>query len=430
MGGNDQGGQRTHNQDAACAVCQSDNAGDIYVQWGRGQSCSNGHERMYSGYTMANRLNEAGKSEYVCVDYEKQYTTSSESRDEHSHDWYMAETRMGLDENIYPTGSEVPCSVCLAPRSTFVRWGKKDCGNDAETLYPGFAASESRHHQGSGYNALCLHTKPELNPTRNWQNGNSAEIRSIEYWSYNRNDQNKANLVPNDSREKDASCALCMAKEEGEVYVQWGRATSCSNQHKTMYNGLIMASHWSDDWKGEYVCVDPAMEVHKYTGPIGERDKGHTHRWYTTDATASSLDTAKYKKDQDLGCSVCLAPKKNVFVAWGKKECPDKDAQDLLYTGQVAGGKYDRRGSGANQLCLHNLPQSVQNANNRYEHHQSRIYGVEYWQNGKQLSRKNHQKDAACAVCSTKAVGETYVQWGRQTCTANYKEGTVNHTVV
>jgi hypothetical protein len=63
-----------------------------------------------------------------------------------------------------------------------------------------------------------------------------------------------------------------------------------------MYTGLIMASHWIDDWKGEYVCVDPAMEVHKYTGNIGERDKGHTHRWFTTDATASSLDTAKYKK--------------------------------------------------------------------------------------------------------------------------------------
>jgi hypothetical protein len=79
---------------------------------------------------------------------------------------------------------------------------------------------------------------------------------------------------------------------------------------------------------------------------------------------------------------------------------------------------------------LHNLPQSVKDANNRYQHHPSRIYGVEYWQNGKQLSRKNHQKDAACAVCSTKAVGETYVQWGRQTCAANYKEGTVNHKVV
>jgi hypothetical protein len=141
------------------------------------------------------------------------------------------------------------------------------------------------------------------------------------------------------------------------------------------------------------------------------------------------LDTKKYTRDKDIGCSVCLAPKKNVFVAWGKNECPDKGSQSLLYAGQVAASHYAYRGSGGNAVCLHNNPQSVKGATNRYQHHQSRLYGVEYWQNYNQY-KKNYQKDAACAVCTTNEVGATYVQWGRQTCAANYKEGTVNHTVV
>jgi hypothetical protein len=100
-----------------------------------------------------------------------------------------------------------------------------------------------------------------------------------------------------------------------------------------------------------------------------------------------------------------------------------------LYAGQVAASHRSYRGSGGNALCLHDLPQSVKGATNQHQHHQSQLYGVEYWQNNNQYS-KNYQKDAACAVCTTNEVGTTYVQWGRQTCTANYKEGTVNHTVV
>ena len=47
---------------------------------------------------------------------------------------------------------------------------------------------------------------------------------------------------------------MCQRPGTRQAYVQWGRQ-QCTNGHTTEYNGLIMATHYTQR-KGEHVCVD------------------------------------------------------------------------------------------------------------------------------------------------------------------------------
>merc|ERR1712025_1225382 len=102
----------------------------------------------------------------------------------------------------------------------------------------------------------------------------------------------------------------------------------------------------------------------------------------------------------------------------GSRSCPSGTTK--LYEGFMASDYYTHPGSGANYLCMHPQPQwptgmSTGNQDGAL------LYGVEYQNTG--AVDKNHDKDAACAVCQQKsATGRIpYVQWGRKTCSGGQK---------
>ena len=41
-----------------------------------------------------------------------------------------------------------------------------------------------------------------------------------------------------------------------------------------------------------------------------------------------------------------------VYTRWGKSSCPSTEGTEMVYSGVMAGAKYDIRGGGANHLCL------------------------------------------------------------------------------
>ena len=150
---------RNHNLDMACVVCQRPTAQQIYVQWGRSSSCSNGHQTEYSGLVMSTRYDE-GKSEYICVDPDRAPHRWSDSSDQPTGRIYTVEMRRGAAaEPLYPDGVEVGCSVCSVSQgdgSVFERWGSQTCPEGSELLYEGFMASAPQDHSGSGANFLYM----------------------------------------------------------------------------------------------------------------------------------------------------------------------------------------------------------------------------------------------------------------------------------
>ena len=91
-----------------------------YVQWGRSDSCSNGHTTLYSGYAMGERsdLDAQGGSahngvEMLCMNSELAVHATSSTTNDDGQLFFPTEFAAGsADETLYPAGQEVGCSLC------------------------------------------------------------------------------------------------------------------------------------------------------------------------------------------------------------------------------------------------------------------------------------------------------------------------------
>lgn len=267
-------GQGRRDADAACVVCQKPLARQVYVQWGR-QSCSNDHETEYAGHVQA-ESNEHQKSEYVCVDYQRDGHSRSSSTNDNGGTLYPTQMREGsADERQYPHNSFVGCAVCSVPQSrgfVYPRWGHQTCPAGANELYSGFMASSKYAHSGAGYNDLCMHPQPEA-VQQTISSGVTSYLYGMEYRSHERYEN------------KDAACAVCEAPGVAATYVQWGRQ-QCSSGHHTEYNGFVMGPHY-DSNKGESVCIDEARMAHATSNDADNGGGRLCARWAIDPSTAS-----------------------------------------------------------------------------------------------------------------------------------------------
>ena len=85
------------------------------------------------------------------------------------------------------------------------------------------------------------------------------------------------------------------------------------------------------------------------------------------------------------------------YVRWGRTTCPTELGTQLLYSGRAAGPRYIFQGSGADLLCLPDIPEYFDaNSPNNAE---ARLFGVEFDSAVAGSSLLNH--NLACAVCYT-----------------------------
>ena len=277
------------NKDAACVVCSRKNTMAVYVQWGR-KTCTGGHRTEYTGLVMADHYTHQ-KSEYICVDLERAAHKTSSTANQNGGLLYTAEVEQGSAGNEYGHNRELSCAVCSAKATVYSRWGSRSCPDGARKMYEGFIGSDSYTHNGSGYNALCMHPEPQWPDGMSTGDQNGALIYGTEYENTGAVDKNN---------NKDAACVVCEHRGVGIPYVQWGRRT-CTNEHNTEYTGLIMADHYTHK-KSEYICVDIERAFHK-TNDNGNQNGALL---YTTEMEAGSADGA-YGKDMELSCAVCAA---------------------------------------------------------------------------------------------------------------------------
>lgn len=424
---------KNRDKDAACAVCQWRYGGTVYVDWGRGDGreedsseelkCSHpGHEVIYTGLVMSTHYGEH-KAESICVDLERDTHAGSADSNKDGGRLYTTEMQEGAtDEEAYPHDHEVGCTVCgLRVRdvmpdgelaqlpeqegSVFTIWGSRTCPRDSRLVYEGFMAGSHGGHSGGGANLLCM-TLSGVAP-RGFSSGNQDGnlLYGTEY-------QNTGALDKN--HDGDAACAVCeYAVPRREVYIQWGRSKTCSNNHAQVYAGLVMST--GHDWqKSVNLCVDLKRDVH------GASDKGNQDGavLFTTEVEAGSADEGSYPHDVEVGCSACAAPAgKSVFTRWGSRSCPSGTTR--LYEGWMASAHADHSGGGANSLCMHSSGEQPEGASKGNENG-NRLYGMEYQDTG--AADAANDQDAACAVCQLDRWEQAYTQWGRSDGCSNGHE--------
>merc|ERR1712019_270702 len=185
-------------------------------------------------------------------------------------------------------------------RAIFTRWGSRSCPKGTVKLYEGFMAKDYYTHKGSGANYLCMHPQPQWPSGMNGGNQDGALLYGVEYQNTGAVDKN---------HDKDAACAVRQVKSAtGRIpYVQWGRKT-CSNDQKTEYYGLIMATHYTQR-KSEFACVDWERAFHAKSHN-GDQNGGLL---YTTELEQGSA-MSTYTHDTELSCAVCTSQTKVICV--------------------------------------------------------------------------------------------------------------------
>jgi hypothetical protein len=103
---------KNHDRDAACVVCQHDEASYTFTQWGRFGNCSHGFNKLYDGLIMSNRY-DYYKSDNLCVDIERAYHEGDSSSNNDGGALYTSEMESGAsNEQWYPHDIELGCTVC------------------------------------------------------------------------------------------------------------------------------------------------------------------------------------------------------------------------------------------------------------------------------------------------------------------------------
>jgi hypothetical protein len=104
------------------------------------------------------------------------------------------------------------------------------------------------------------------------------------------------------NHDREAACAVCELNHWESVYTQWGRSTTCTNGHITLYTGFIMAERYNHN-KGEFICLDSERAV----TPSSSSGNQNGGLLYTTEMERESSNEEQYPHNVEVGCSVCVA---------------------------------------------------------------------------------------------------------------------------
>jgi hypothetical protein len=153
--------------------------------------------------------------------------------------------------------------------------------------------SEWYSHRGGGANTICMHPQMQTPAGSSSGNQHGHLLYTMEY-------QNTGAIDANHDHE--AACTVCELGHWEAVYTQWGRSTTCTNGHLTLYTGFIMAERYTHN-KGEFICLDSERAV-TAASSSGNANGGLL---YTTEMEQGSSDSELYPHNVEVGCAVCAA---------------------------------------------------------------------------------------------------------------------------
>ena len=196
-----------------------------------------------------------------------------------------------VNENFANLADRLTALEARPIASTYVRWGRTSCNNDAQPLYDGYVAGNHSTHAGSGAGSLCLHRTPEWLEFNDFdQNGGllyGTEYRTLGY---------VAGLDP--VHDYKAECVVCEVPRATQLMIP-GR-TSCPSGWTLEYNGYLMSHHFTDN-ASDWLCIDATPEQR------GTADVFGGHLLYPTEVECGALPCAPdaYVQDREVTCAVC-----------------------------------------------------------------------------------------------------------------------------
>ncbi|XP_052081229.1 short-chain collagen C4-like [Mytilus californianus] len=109
-----------------------------------------------------------------------------------------------------------------------------------------------------------------------------------------------------------------------------------------------------------------------------------------------------------------------VYTRWGRKDCPLNGTQ-LIYSGTVGGGYYNKAGGPSDYICLPHDPNFIKSDGPiTTDGYVSSLYGAEY-EDGSYFGTNFIDNDVPCAVCRATQQSSVLVIPSKTTCYGSWK---------
>ncbi|XP_066299776.1 uncharacterized protein [Branchiostoma lanceolatum] len=181
----------------------------------------------------------------------------------------------------------------------YVRWGREQCGENAETIYAGVVGSGhyANHGGGSDYQCLPLEDVKWNNPVAGNQHGSYMYGAEFEVGAgYFSTDNMESITSPQDY---DVPCSVCHVAGRS-AHVMIPARLSCPQGWSKEYSGYLMSAHYSHQNNKNFICVDGAPNL--VPGSSGSQTGA---RLYLVEAQCGSLPCVPYMSGYELTCVVC-----------------------------------------------------------------------------------------------------------------------------
>ncbi|XP_078661111.1 short-chain collagen C4-like [Branchiostoma floridae x Branchiostoma belcheri] len=181
----------------------------------------------------------------------------------------------------------------------YVRWGRENCGENAETIYAGVVGSGSYNHYGGGSDYQCLPledvewNKPVAgNQHSSYMYGTEYEVGA----GYFSTDNMESITSPYNY---DVPCSACLVSGRS-THVMIPARLSCPQGWSKEYSGYLMSAKHSHYNNKNFICVDGAPNL--VPGSAADRDGA---RLYLVEAQCGALPCPPYISGWELTCVVC-----------------------------------------------------------------------------------------------------------------------------
>ncbi|XP_067934124.1 uncharacterized protein, partial [Watersipora subatra] len=176
--------------------------------------------------------------------------------------------------------------------SSYIRWGRKSCGNSTEQLYTGLVAGQYFDHTGGSSVYACLPSTPEYN---SYTPGTSSYnwIRGTEY-------ETNSDIFSNTMQNHNVPCARCYVPTRSATIMIPAKRT-CPPSWNKEYEGYLMSGKYDQKRAYNYVCVDKDPEA---MAGLGESYNGALMYFVQGDCPALGR-CPPYINGAELTCVVC-----------------------------------------------------------------------------------------------------------------------------